>query len=210
MGLFFNLLNFHHWLCSCSAGKGGVRFRVWSCKLHTYKPNCRSKRRVEDQPYYDRASLPQVSPLPFAHCLPIELIWYLLILIIDEESASICWWYKKKQDSMFAALRFTLSNQFFQRWSTKLQFKFWHWMFTYWATTLYPGPLFTSKYDRGTSFMIRNRLTCWKSDVFHPFWHPFCYIFREMGQNWVPDQLLLRFAPLLLQWYSLLKCRLII
>jgi hypothetical protein len=33
---------------------------------------------------------------------------------------------------------------------------------------------------------------------------------REIGQNGVPDQLLLRFAPFLLQWYSLLKCGLLI
>jgi len=42
----------------------------------------------------------------------------------------------------------------------EIQFKFWHWMLTYWATTVYPGPLFTSKHDRSTSFMSRNRLTC--------------------------------------------------
>ena len=41
----------------------------------------------------------------------------------------------------------------------EIELKFWHWMFTYWATTLYPGPLFTSKHDRSTYFMIRNQLT---------------------------------------------------
>ena len=44
-------------------------------------------------------------------------------------------------------------------------FKFWYWMFMYWATTLYPGPLFTSKHYMNTSFMMRNRLTCWKPDL---------------------------------------------
>jgi hypothetical protein len=69
---------------------------------------------------------------------------------------------------------------------------------------------FTSKHDRSTSFMIRNRMGCWKPDLVGLGFPPFCWIFRrEMGQNGVPGQLLLRFAPLLLQWYSLLKCRLI-
>ena len=45
-----------------------------------------------------------------------------------------------------------------------IQFKFWHWMFTYWATTLYPGPFSTSKHDRSTTFMM-NCLTCWKPDL---------------------------------------------
>ena len=48
----------------------------------------------------------------------------------------------------------------------------------------------------------------WWNLVFHPFGHPFCWM--EMGQNGVPGQLLLRFAPFLLQWYSLSKCRLFI
>ena len=43
-----------------------------------------------------------------------------------------------------------------------------------------------------------------------PFGTPFADFLREMGQNGVPDQLLLRFALFLLQWYSLLKCRLFI
>ena len=62
------------------------------------------------------------------------------------------------------------------------------WMFTYWATTLYPGPLFTSKHDRSTSFIIRDRLTCWKPDLVElgipPFLAPLMLKFsREMGQN---------------------------
>jgi hypothetical protein len=36
---------------------------------------------------------------------------------------------------------------------------------------------------------------------FPPFWHPFCWFsLREMGQNGVSGQVLLRFAPFLLQW----------
>ena len=73
--------------------------------------------------------------------------------------------------------------KFEAKWTTpmvwaEIQFKFRHWMFTYWATTLYPGPLSTSKHDRSTSFMIRNRLTCWNL-VFHPFWPPFCWFFKR-------------------------------
>jgi hypothetical protein len=45
------------------------------------------------------------------------------------------------------------------------QFVFWHWIFTYWATTLYPGPLFTSKHDKSTYFMMMNCLGCWKPDL---------------------------------------------
>jgi len=62
-------------------------------------------------------------------------------------------------------------------------------MFTYWAITLYPVPLFTSKHDRSTSFMIRNRLTCWKLDWvelgFPPFLAPFMLIFTKgIGPKW--------------------------
>ena len=94
------------------------------------------------------------------------------------------------------------------------QFIFWHWIFMYWATTLYPGPLCTSKHDRSI-FMMRNCLTCWKLElvdlVFHTFWYSFCWIFRrEMGQNGVLGQLMLCFAPFSLQWYSLLEIRLFI
>ena len=98
--------------------------------------------------------------------------------------------------------------KFAAKWTTpvvwaEIQFKFWHWMFTYWATTLYLGPLFTPKHDRSISFMIRNRLTCWKLDLvelgFPPFLAPLLLIFlREMGQNGVSDQLLGRFTPSLL------------
>ena len=43
------------------------------------------------------------------------------------------------------------------------------------------------------------------------FGTPFAKIYlREMGQNGVSGQVLLRFALFLLQWYSLLKCRLFI
>jgi hypothetical protein len=76
--------------------------------------------------------------------------------------------------------------KFEAKWTTpvvwaEILFKFWHWMFTYRATTLYPGPLFTSKHDRSASFMIRNRLTCWKPDLvgfgFPPFLAPLVLIF---------------------------------
>jgi hypothetical protein len=40
--------------------------------------------------------------------------------------------------------------------------------------------------------------------------NPFADFLREMGQKEVLGQLLLRFAPFLLQWYSLLKSRLFI
>ena len=80
--------------------------------------------------------------------------------------------------------------KFEAKWTTpvvwaEIQFKFWHWMFTYWATTLYPGPLFTSKHDRSTSFMIRNRVTCGKPDLvelgFPPFLAPLLQIFKGSG-----------------------------
>jgi hypothetical protein len=83
------------------------------------------------------------------------------------------------------------------------------------STTLYSGSFFTSKHDRSISFIMRNRLGCWKTD-YGGTWYstlfgtPFADISREMGQNGVPGQLLLRFAPFLSQWYSLLKCRLFI
>jgi len=68
---------------------------------------------------------------------------------------------------------------------------------------------FTSKCDRSTSFKIRNRLGCWKLDLvelgFPPFLVPLLLIFsRGNGPKWGTCQLLLRFAPFLLQWYSLL------
>ena len=84
--------------------------------------------------------------------------------------------------------------QFEAKWTTpvvwaEIQFKFWHWMFTYWATTLYLGPLFTPKHDRSISFMIRNRLTCWKPDLvdfgFPPFLAPLLLIFSKgNGPKW--------------------------
>ena len=60
---------------------------------------------------------------------------------------------------------------------------------------------------------MRNRLKCWTPDLVElgipPFSAPLLLKFpREMGQNGIPGQLLLRLAPFLLQWYSLLKCRL--
>ena len=57
------------------------------------------------------------------------------------------------------------------------QFIFWHWILMYWATTLYPGSLFTSKHDRSTSLWwgiiwgAENRI--WWKLVFHHIWHPF-------------------------------------
>ena len=48
----------------------------------------------------------------------------------------------------------------------EIQFKFWHWMFTYWATTLYPGPLFTSKHDRSTSFYDQESLDMLKTGLY--------------------------------------------
>jgi len=91
---------------------------------------------------------------------------------------------------------------------TEIQFKFWHWVSTLQATTPQPGPLFIPKQDRRTSFMIPNHLGVWKVYLvkvdFPPFWHPFCWFLRrEMGQNGVSGQVLLRFAPFLLQLYFL-------
>jgi len=42
------------------------------------------------------------------------------------------------------------------------------------------------------------------------FGTPFAYFVRELGQIRGMGQLLLRFAPFLLQWYPLLKCRLFV
>jgi hypothetical protein len=96
---------------------------------------------------------------------------------------------------------------------TEIQFKFWHWVSTLQATTPLPGrPIFIPKQDRRTSFMIPSNSGVWKVYLvkvdFPPFWHPFCWFsLREMGQNGISGQVLLRFAPFLLQWYYILKCR---
>ena len=89
---------------------------------------------------------------------------------------------------------------------------FWHWIFTSWATTLYPGSLFTSKHDRGTSFIYDEKSSRMLKTRFGRTWYstlfgtPFADFFsREMGQNGVPSQLLLHFAPFLLQLYFLLN-----
>jgi len=44
------------------------------------------------------------------------------------------------------------------------------------------------------------KYTWWRL-IFHLFGTPFAFISREMGQNRVSGQVLLRFAPFLLQWY---------
>ena len=67
---------------------------------------------------------------------------------------------------------------------------------------------FHPKQDRRTSFMIPNHPGFRKIHLvkveFPPFWHPFCWFSpRKMGQNGVSGQVLLRFAPFLLQWYFL-------
>ena len=95
---------------------------------------------------------------------------------------------------------------------TEIQFKFCYWVSTLQATTPQPGPLFILKQDRRISIMIPNHPRVWKVYLvkvgFSPFWHPFCWFsLREMGQNRVSGQILLRFAPVLLQWYYILKCR---
>jgi len=76
--------------------------------------------------------------------------------------------------------------KFEARWTTpvvwaEIQFKYWHWMFTYWATTLYPRPLFTSKQeyffcDQESFDMLKTRFG--ENLDFHPFWHPFCWFFK--------------------------------
>ena len=103
--------------------------------------------------------------------------------------------------------------KFEAKWTTpvvwaEIQFKFWHWMFTYWATTLYPGPLFISEHDKITSY-DQESFNMLKTDLVELGFLLLIFS-REIGQNGVPDQLLLRFAPFLLQWYSLLKCGLLI
>ena len=84
----------------------------------------------------------------------------------------------------------------------------WHCMFTYWATTLYPGPLFTSKQNRSTSCMIRNRLKCWKPDLvelgFPPFLAPFCWFFKG---KWAKMGYLTNYCSVLPHyfcWYDIL------
>ena len=42
----------------------------------------------------------------------------------------------------------------------------------------------------------------WFSSLLAPLLPFCCFILRKVGQNGVPGQLLLRFAPFLLQWYS--------
>ena len=82
--------------------------------------------------------------------------------------------------------------KFEAKWTTpvvwaEIQFKLWHWIFTYWATTLNPGPLLTSKTTgvlqwSKIAWHAENRI--WWNLVFHPFWNPLCGFFqREMGQN---------------------------
>ena len=69
-------------------------------------------------------------------------------------------------------------------------------------STPQPGPLFIPKQDRRTSFMIPNHPRVWKVYLVRCWFSS-----REMGQNGVSGQVLLRFAPFLLQWYFVLKCR---
>jgi len=66
-----------------------------------------------------------------------------------------------------------------------------------------PRASFTSIHDRSTSYdeksfgMLKSGFGgTWLSTLFGT---PFAVFLREMGQNGVPDQLLLRFAPFLLQ-----------
>ena len=113
--------------------------------------------------------------------------------------------------------------KFEAKWTTpvvwaEIQFKFWHLMFTYRATTLYPGPLFTSKHDRSTHFMVRNRLTCWKPDLVKlgipPFLAPLLLIFSKGGPKWgtwpttarvrpiFVAVILLKFRPYILKWHK--------
>ena len=83
------------------------------------------------------------------------------------------------------------------------------------ATTPQPGSLFIPKQGRRTSFMIPNHPRVWK--LLKYIWWRLIFLVpllladafsvREMGQNGVSGQVLLRFAPFLLQWYFLLKCR---
>jgi len=58
-------------------------------------------------------------------------------------------------------------------------------------------------YDTISSWVLKSRFgEGWLST----FLAPFCWFSsREMGQNGVPGQLLLRFAPFLLQWYLFIK-----
>jgi hypothetical protein len=63
-----------------------------------------------------------------------------------------------------------------------------------------PGPIFIPKQDGRTSFMIPNHPGVWKVYLvkvdFPPYRHPFCWFsLREMGQNGVSGQVMLRFAP---------------
>ena len=63
-------------------------------------------------------------------------------------------------------------------------------------------------YDEESFDMLKTRFGgTWFSTLFGT---PVADYLRELGQNGVPDQLLLRFAPFLLLWYSSLKCRLFI
>jgi hypothetical protein len=97
---------------------------------------------------------------------------------------------------------FLMQTIFETRWSTKFgvnrttpvvwvvfPFKFWHWVFTFQATTPQPEPLLIPKQDSNTSFMIPNHLGFYRVDLvkvkFPPFWHPFCWLFlKENGSKW--------------------------
>jgi len=88
------------------------------------------------------------------------------------------------------------------------QFKFWHWDFTFWATA--PGASFHLKtrqeyflHDKESFGMLKTGFGgTWFSTLFGIL----CAVFlREMGQKGVSGQVLLRFAPFLLQLYSLLN-----
>ena len=99
---------------------------------------------------------------------------------------------------------------------TEIQFKFWHWVSTlqahYRPPRLNQGLFSSQNKTGGLPLWYQTILSfekyIWWGLISHLFWHPFFWFsLREMGQNGASGQVLLRFAPFLLQWYSLMKCR---
>ena len=94
---------------------------------------------------------------------------------------------------VFLYLFLFLFMKFEAKWTTpvvwaEIQFNFWRWTFTYWATTLYPGPLSpqntTGVLQLWTKIAWHAKNWIWWNLVSHPFWHPFCWFFSRYVPKW--------------------------
>ena len=92
---------------------------------------------------------------------------------------------------------------------TEIQFKFWHWVSIlqahYRPPSLNQGLFSSQNKTGGLPLWYQTILSfekyIWWGLISLLFWHPFFWFsLREMGQNGASGQVLLRFAPFLLQW----------